>query len=269
MGMSTLSEDGEKYSLNVDKNNFMDTWGTTPKSQTDNETVEGAINRLIAAHEADPDAHLGMGESLQSHRASEIIDHEARSIVADKFAEGSIMYRPYLPDGYQPDNVGMQFYKGAGYFNVNNPTIMTGDQDVWFYDILPADNGYAGGDFEMEISAFVSSFAGTFASKIGFGFFELEFKYLDWRINWFDGTWHSSSWFGDNPNFLTKYTVFYSSVDGKIYFKRNGVQVYSLTQALIFENDEFMVWMRINRGTSSQSGLFVQNFGFTFDGITI
>jgi hypothetical protein len=39
---------------------------------------------LIATHEADPDAHLETGESLQSHKASEIIDHLARSIVRDK-----------------------------------------------------------------------------------------------------------------------------------------------------------------------------------------
>ncbi len=247
----------------------MDTWGTTPKSQTDNELVEAAISRLIEAHNDDPDAHLGTGQSLQSHRASDIIDHEARSIVADKFASGAILYRPYLPDGYQPDDVGMQFHKGAGFMEVNNPTALTGDQAVQFYDILPGDNGYAGGDFEMEVSAFVSSFAGTFSSKIQFGFWEVEFKYLDWRINYYDGTWHSSSWFGDNPNFLTKYTARYSALDGVTYFLRNGVQVYSIPQAPNFENDEFILWMLINRGTSSQSGLFVQNFGFTFDGITI
>jgi len=59
-------------------------WGLLEKSQVDNEKIEDAITRLVGVHESDPDSHLGVGESLQSHKASEIIDHVARSIVADK-----------------------------------------------------------------------------------------------------------------------------------------------------------------------------------------
>lgn len=62
-------------------------WGLLQKSQTDSETIESAINRLIAVHESDPEAHLGEGDSLQSHKSYEIIDHVARSIVLDKFME--------------------------------------------------------------------------------------------------------------------------------------------------------------------------------------
>jgi len=62
----------------------VETWGQLDKSQSDSEKVEGAIARLIAEHEADPDSHLGSGESLEAHRASEIIDHTAGSVVADK-----------------------------------------------------------------------------------------------------------------------------------------------------------------------------------------
>lgn len=62
----------------------MDVWGDLPKSQVDNSTVDDEINTLIDAHLADPDAHLEVGQSLQSHKASEIIDHLAHSIVRDK-----------------------------------------------------------------------------------------------------------------------------------------------------------------------------------------
>ena len=62
------------------------TWGMLAKSQTDNETIEEAIARLILVHEQDEESHLGVGESLQSHKASEIIDHLASSIVQDKIA---------------------------------------------------------------------------------------------------------------------------------------------------------------------------------------
>ena len=61
-------------------------WGLLAKSLTDNETIEEAIARLIAVHEADEESHLGAGESLQSHKASVIIDHLASSVVQDKIA---------------------------------------------------------------------------------------------------------------------------------------------------------------------------------------
>lgn len=61
-----------------------DVWGQMPKSQDDSEKIEEAISRMIAEHEADPQAHLGAGESLEAHRANEIIDHPAGSVLADK-----------------------------------------------------------------------------------------------------------------------------------------------------------------------------------------
>jgi len=59
-------------------------WGLLEKAQDDPQTILQAIAELIAAHEADAEAHLGTGEALQSHRASEIIDHAANSVVRDK-----------------------------------------------------------------------------------------------------------------------------------------------------------------------------------------
>jgi hypothetical protein len=60
------------------------------KSQTDNETIEEAIARIVAEHESDEEAHLGVGDSLQSHKASEIIDHLASSIIADKLENKAV-----------------------------------------------------------------------------------------------------------------------------------------------------------------------------------
>jgi len=65
-------------------------WGLLAKSLVDNETVEEAIARLIAEHNEDETAHLGTGQSLQSHKASEIIDHVVDSIIADKIREREI-----------------------------------------------------------------------------------------------------------------------------------------------------------------------------------
>ena len=61
-----------------------ETWGLLPKSQTDSEKIEEAIARMIQEHNEDETAHLGAGQSLQSHKASEIIDHVVHSVLAEK-----------------------------------------------------------------------------------------------------------------------------------------------------------------------------------------
>jgi len=68
------------------------TWGMVPKSQIDNSTIDEEIDLKIVAHNADEEAHLAAGQSLQSHKASEIIDHLARSVLVDKFAHDRYQY---------------------------------------------------------------------------------------------------------------------------------------------------------------------------------
>lgn len=63
------------------------TWDQLEKNQTDDEKIEAAINRLIAAHNDDANAHIGAGRSLNSHKASAVIDHLAASIIADKLKD--------------------------------------------------------------------------------------------------------------------------------------------------------------------------------------
>ena len=62
------------------------TWGELAKSQISAEKIEAAVDRLIQNHEDDENAHLEAGESLYSHKASEIIDHIVESIIGDKIA---------------------------------------------------------------------------------------------------------------------------------------------------------------------------------------
>lgn len=80
-----------------------DTWGMLPKSQVDNETIEEAIDRLILAHNNDEAAHLDVGQSLQSHKVSEIIDHEAHSVYQDKIAYDRFLFNTNFDtlDGWQ------------------------------------------------------------------------------------------------------------------------------------------------------------------------
>lgn len=64
----------------------MEIWGDKPKSQIDPTTIDEQIASDIQDHLDDPDAHLEESQSLQSHKASEIIDHIVGSVVADKLS---------------------------------------------------------------------------------------------------------------------------------------------------------------------------------------
>lgn len=61
-------------------------WGDLDRANNDNTKIDQAIDEAIIAHNDDPDAHLGPSQALESHRASEIIDHRAESVVNDKIA---------------------------------------------------------------------------------------------------------------------------------------------------------------------------------------
>jgi hypothetical protein len=86
----------------------MITWGQLAKSQTDPEKIEEAIARMIAEHDADPEAHLCEGGSLKSHKMAEIIDHLVSSIIADKLSAIQKMYLTDFEalDGYMVDRSG-------------------------------------------------------------------------------------------------------------------------------------------------------------------
>lgn len=62
----------------------VEVWGNLPKAQDDPETIEEAISRLIADHNAEPTAHSGAGEAIDEHRKNDVIDHPAGSVLADK-----------------------------------------------------------------------------------------------------------------------------------------------------------------------------------------
>lgn len=61
-------------------------WGDLDRAVNDSTKIDAAIATAVAAHNDDEEAHLGDGQSLESHRAAEIIDHLAESVVNDKLA---------------------------------------------------------------------------------------------------------------------------------------------------------------------------------------
>lgn len=99
-----------------------ETWGLLDKSQVDNQKIDDAITQAIADHESDPEAHLGEGDSLQSHKASEIIDHIAGSIVADKIGDKELTFSSTfnIADGWE--QVGSTFYRQFPKVNIEMGT---------------------------------------------------------------------------------------------------------------------------------------------------
>lgn len=71
---------------------MLQNWGQMFKSLYDSKTIDQAISDAVAVHDDDPTAHLDEGQSLTSHRASEIMDHLARSVVNDKIIEVARAY---------------------------------------------------------------------------------------------------------------------------------------------------------------------------------
>lgn len=66
------------------------TWGLLQKSGVDSETIEQAIVRLIAAHNAASTSHLAAGQSLEAHKNSTILDHLEGSVLIDKIEKSGV-----------------------------------------------------------------------------------------------------------------------------------------------------------------------------------
>lgn len=67
-------------------------WGNLNRATNDATSIDEAIGEAIEAHNDDPTSHLGPDQALQSHRASEIIDHIAESVVNDKIRRTARRY---------------------------------------------------------------------------------------------------------------------------------------------------------------------------------
>lgn len=93
------------------------------KSSTDDTTIDTAIADAIALHEADPDAHLGVGESIEQHKMAEVIDHPAGSIISDKYLDFSVLIeklvtnKDYIRTNWESIDFWNMFGPGDFYYN--------------------------------------------------------------------------------------------------------------------------------------------------------
>lgn len=119
-------------------------WGLMPKSQDDAETIEEAITRIVTEHNNDNTAHAGTGQSLDVHRQSEVLDHLALSIVADKIKNGELSIDKMSYERFFTQ-LDLSFLNDTSYFSnsfggpLYGEISNNGTTNTWY-------GGYFGGD---------------------------------------------------------------------------------------------------------------------------
>jgi hypothetical protein len=229
-----------------------ETWGLMTKSQEDSTTIEQRIAEMIAEHEADPEAHTGENESLAAHRANEVIDHPAASIVGDKYSESQIGNDWYHNDFKSIDQfvvAGTATLSGSMFGQqvyLNNPT--TEWKTLALYD----DGGtyFDPGTYSIEMD-WIASFVGGANKQMWMGMgvarngFDpddeyprgMAFKRVDsqWSVVWTDSEGNQSSQNfsftpGSGPH---KFSIRYS-YDNYIRFYIDDTLIHEVTNSDLY-----------------------------------
>lgn len=208
-------------------------WGLLEKSQSDNQKIEEAIDAAIEAHEADENAHLGVGESLQSHKASEIIDHVQGSIVGDKFSASERTMITNFENLAMFSLTGDVTSGGWGYTGIY---VNKGETDLskimplstpipgyfdcgdsWLFDV----KGYYDGNDDVDWDILFSPYE---ALKAGFR----------WRSGvlkgflYYDSAYHETATISVSMTGILYFRVFHDATTNTLYFFINGTQVATM-----------------------------------------
>jgi len=216
-------------------------WGDLPKSQEDAQLITEAITEAILAHEADPTAHLGDGESLEQHRINGVIDHPQSSVLLDKFTSTEITFQLFAGQGDALTRTGLSSITGPRFVELSteedgtqtstakmlattgfNP--FTYDRDSLFEVFVYFDIGTSP---HPDIWAGITN--DTTPTSTGYGFI------------WEDGVVKGFARFGSTTYYTSALTVSnknnslyraqFVSADKTVYFFNNGELVGSLYHA--------------------------------------
>ena len=216
-------------------------WGSLEKAQDDDETIEQAITRLILEHEADPTAHLGSGESLEQHKTSEVIDHPAGSVLADKQTTTEIVFNLVPGSGGVFTVTGLTAITGMNLIRLSTEEAGTQQSKATVlasFGITPFSNNrdslfqttvyfdFAGDD-SCEVYFGVTN--NTTPGSSGYGFFCEETTIKGFAR--FGSTTYYTSAFSVSD--LTKglYRAQYVASENQVYFFKDGERVGTLTHA--------------------------------------
>lgn len=240
-------------------------WGMLPKAQDDNTTIDEAIAQAIADHEADPEAHLGEGESLQIHRQNDMIDHPQGSVPLDKVSKQELYhYDNFLSpvEVYDPDGdvtsgngiIGLSiFHVVSGYSNARVPIPLF--QNISF----PSKEIVAQFDAYFDYSATVATGLLTFSSSgDGFGLY-LASNTLKAFIEQ-NGSRTYSSALTYTPGTWVTVRFHLVPLDSKIYVYFDDVQVASISTGSSSAPDMTDgLFLQVNAGGTTYSFISVSS----------
>jgi len=232
------------------------TWGDMPKSQTEAQLITEYVAQEIATHEADPQAHMGADESIDIHRKNTILDHPTQSIVSDKFssADRFIVYPLSLDYDSYYENYTYLYLGSLNSIWENSP--LTGDSLVQWVNYQISDMGWTNGDIVIDFQLSISGTSGTRQGEFNVLFAKIQVKNSYYRLGYFDTSWKYGSWITFTSHIADRWRIYYSSVDGVIYYFLNGTQIGYFTATPDFDSSDYMFNVLLNRGTSLQASLY-------------
>lgn len=124
-------------------------WENLPKNATDSQTILEAIDERIADHLGDSEAHLDDDASLETHRAAEVVDHPAESVVNDKIKVNARAYIAIVDPSSEEDfDTIAAAVAYAAPLGGGNILIMPGDHYLSGQVDVPFSINFVGTDWE-------------------------------------------------------------------------------------------------------------------------
>lgn len=256
----------------------IETWGMMPKNQEDAETIEEAIDRIVAVHEADPTAHTGTNEAIAVHRENDILDHLAGSVKADKLSFARKVDSSFESlDGFQKSGTIFQsiasLHIRAG--NVSgNASYIYGYVDAW--PPLSFDHSWM-----FETNFFLTPTSGATAyvgigsldantgGQTGLGFKIVGTTLYAYKITHIDTTPAETavSLGAFDPTIFHNYRVIYDHTLGEVRFYLDGDLVYTFDSSLPTVDDFSICLFYIKSTTNAYHNLKVADFHYSADPI--
>lgn len=217
----------------------IETWGMMPKSQEDAETIEEAIDRIVAVHEAAPTAHTGENESLAAHRENEVLDHVEGSVVSDKMTATEMMWESNFSDHALWTKYNVNDYNYPGIFLPEDGEAETSSRITLNIQNIIGSTLPTSVDYYWQAFANVDPLDGTGVIEIGLGitgtsnYDGFGFKAVDgqcsvyFKIGATNSTANISS-FADGKKHV--FRAFFVAADQKVYFYVDGELMGSISK---------------------------------------
>ena len=255
-------------------------WGNLEKSQIDPEKIEEAVARLIQAHEDDANAHIEIGESLYSHKASEIIDHIIASIIADKIKDFEVPLSKLNSDKYClfPSFESLDAWQvlGTGTTSLELGYLFFYTQNVintyvsihTNNDELPGNFGEKNPSIEMNVRLWSTTSQKVYFGAGGYGIEFIGFKVMNgtlYACNAIGGSEYITEITGVDLTVLHTYRAVYTSGE-KIEFYVDGVLKHTETTHLNEETDiPELLCLYIKTYVDSTRSMIVANIKYIQD----